>query len=105
MTLRNLNVSSCQTRSVETGAHDGHASGVATTCAGDNTVAALIAGALDVTAARRLELAREALVTTTRERMRAELAISESELDSIMRVLTDVTIRQALELGSPRKTE
>jgi RNA polymerase sigma-70 factor (ECF subfamily) len=57
------------------------------------------------TVARRLELARETLVTSTRERMRAELAISESELDSIMRVLTDVTIRQALELGSPRKTE
>ncbi|MEO6776951.1 MAG: sigma factor-like helix-turn-helix DNA-binding protein [Kofleriaceae bacterium] len=54
------------------------------------------------TVARRLELAREALVAATRERMRAELAISESELDSIMRVLTDVTIRHALE---PRKTE
>jgi len=54
------------------------------------------------TVARRLELARETLVATTRERMRAELDISESELDSIMRVLTDVTIRHALE---PRKTE
>lgn len=54
------------------------------------------------TVARRLELARETLVAATRERMRAELAISESELDSIMRVLTDVTIRHALE---PRKTE
>jgi RNA polymerase sigma-70 factor, ECF subfamily len=57
------------------------------------------------TVARRLELARETLVATTRERMRAELAISESELDSIMRVLTDVTIRHALEVGEPRKTE
>ena len=54
------------------------------------------------TVARRLELARETLVAATRERMRAELDISESELDSIMRVLTDVTIRHALE---PRKTE
>jgi RNA polymerase sigma-70 factor, ECF subfamily len=57
------------------------------------------------TVARRLELARETLVASTRERMRAELAISESELDSIMRVLTDVTIRHALEVGEPRKTE
>ena len=48
------------------------------------------------TAARRLELVRTALVSATRDRMRRSLAISESELDSVMRVLTHVTLHHAL---------
>jgi RNA polymerase sigma-70 factor (ECF subfamily) len=44
------------------------------------------------TAARRLEHARQTLVTSTRDRMRATLAISESELESILRLLTDLTL-------------
>jgi RNA polymerase sigma-70 factor (ECF subfamily) len=59
------------------------------------------------TAARRLEQARAALVAGTRDRMRVALAISESELESVMRVihsLTDVTLREAL-AATPRKSE
>ena len=48
------------------------------------------------TAARRLELVRAALITATRDRMRRALAISESELDIVMRVLTHVTLHHAL---------
>ena len=46
--------STCQARSVERAGAGRHGAG-AMTCAGDNTVAALIAGGLDDTAARRLE--------------------------------------------------
>ncbi len=59
------------------------------------------------TAARRLEQARAALIAGTRDRMRVALAISESELESVMRVihsLTDVTLREALG-ATPRKSE
>ncbi len=48
------------------------------------------------TAARRLELVRAELIASTRDRMRRSLAISESELDSVMRVLTYVTLHHAL---------
>jgi RNA polymerase sigma-70 factor (ECF subfamily) len=51
------------------------------------------------TIARRLEHARATLVAATRDHMRATLAISQSELESIMRMirsLCDVTLRHAL---------
>ena len=57
------------------------------------------------TAARQLKQARATLVAATRDRMRAMLGISETELDSIFRVLVsmaDVTLR---EIMSPRKSE
>jgi RNA polymerase sigma-70 factor (ECF subfamily) len=59
------------------------------------------------TAARRLEQARATLVTATRDRMRATLAITESELESIMRMIhsvCDVTLRHAL-AARPRISE
>lgn len=43
------------------------------------------------TAARQIKQARRALAEATRQRLRATLGISESELDSILRVLTSVT--------------
>jgi RNA polymerase sigma-70 factor (ECF subfamily) len=58
------------------------------------------------TAARQLERARRALITTTRERMRETLGVSEAELDSILRALAsvaDVTLRSAL--ARPRDLE
>ncbi len=58
------------------------------------------------TAARQLERARRRLVDTTREHMRISLGVSETELESIMRVLmsmADVTLRHVL--ARPRKTE
>jgi RNA polymerase sigma-70 factor (ECF subfamily) len=54
------------------------------------------------TAARRLEQARDALVAATRDRMRVTLAISESELESILRMLhslTDLTLGNLRERG------
>jgi RNA polymerase sigma-70 factor (ECF subfamily) len=51
------------------------------------------------TAARRLEQARAELVTATRDRMRATLAISESELESILRMIQSLT---ELTLGNLR---
>jgi RNA polymerase sigma-70 factor (ECF subfamily) len=54
------------------------------------------------TAARRLEAARDALVAVTRERMRATLAITDSELESILRMLhslTDLTLGNLREPG------
>jgi RNA polymerase sigma-70 factor (ECF subfamily) len=54
------------------------------------------------TAARRLEHARDALVAATRDRMRVTLAISESELESILRMLqslTDLTLGNLRERG------
>jgi RNA polymerase sigma-70 factor (ECF subfamily) len=59
------------------------------------------------TAARRLEQARATLVAATRDRMRVALAISDSELESIMRMirtLCDVTLRHAL-AARPRISE
>ena len=59
------------------------------------------------TAARRLEQARAALVAATRGRMRVELGVSESQLESILRVLhglSELTLRQAL-AAAPRKSE
>jgi len=58
------------------------------------------------TAARRLKQARETLVHATRDRMRVALSISESELESIMRMinsLADITLQGAL--ATPRKSE
>jgi RNA polymerase sigma-70 factor, ECF subfamily len=58
------------------------------------------------TAARQLERARRRLVDTTRERMRVTLGVTETELESIMRVLmsmADVTLRHVL-ARQPRKT-
>jgi len=57
------------------------------------------------TAARQLERARRRLIDATRERMRVALGVSETELDSIMRVLmsmADVTLRHVL--ARPQKT-
>jgi len=57
------------------------------------------------TAARRLKLARETLVLATRDRMRVSLALSESELESVMRMirsLTDFTLHGVL---GARKSE
>lgn len=54
------------------------------------------------TAARRLEHARAALVAATRDRMRVTLAISESELESILRMLqslTDLTLGNLRDRG------
>ncbi len=54
------------------------------------------------TAARQLKQARAALVEGTRERMRLALRVSESELESIMRMIVsvaDVTLRQVLAHG------
>lgn len=54
------------------------------------------------TAARRLEHARDALVAATRDRMRVTLAISESELESILRMLqslTDLTLGNLRDRG------
>lgn len=51
------------------------------------------------TAARRLRQARETLVLATRDRMRETLALSESELESVMRMirnLTDFTLHGVL---------
>jgi RNA polymerase sigma-70 factor (ECF subfamily) len=61
------------------------------------------------TAARQLQQARATLVEATRERMRAALDISETELESIMRMVlsvADVTLRQVLASGraTPRET-
>jgi len=53
------------------------------------------------TAARRLEQARDALVAATRDRMRVTLAISESELESILRMLHSLT---DLTLGNLRRS-
>jgi len=58
------------------------------------------------TAARQIRSAREQLVAATRERMRTALRVSESELESIMRVFTsiaEVTLRDAL--ARPQKSE
>ncbi len=49
------------------------------------------------TAARQINAARAALIAATRERMRVALRVSESELASIMRIITnvaDLTLRQ-----------
>jgi len=54
------------------------------------------------TAARRLTQARDALVAATRDRMRVTLAISESELESILRMLQSLT---DLTLGNLRNRE
>jgi RNA polymerase sigma-70 factor (ECF subfamily) len=54
------------------------------------------------TAARQLNQARETLVEATRERMRVALQVSETELESILRVImshADVTLRQILAKG------
>ena len=102
MTLRNLNVSSCQTRSVETATRDGHAPGVATTCAGDNTVAALIAGALDVTAARRLEVHLDGCVHCRRliaDLGRGLSAIDPQRMPSEGETVGRYTIRRAIGAG------
>jgi RNA polymerase sigma-70 factor (ECF subfamily) len=51
------------------------------------------------TAARQLKQAREHLVAATRECMRANLRVSDSELDSIMRMITglaDLTLQHVL---------
>jgi RNA polymerase sigma-70 factor (ECF subfamily) len=51
------------------------------------------------TAARQLRAARETLVTATRDHMCAVLAISPSEVESVMRIIrgmTDLTLRHAL---------
>ena len=48
------------------------------------------------TAARQLAAARQSLVAATRERMRAALRVDEAELESIMRVITEVTVRHLL---------
>jgi RNA polymerase sigma-70 factor (ECF subfamily) len=58
------------------------------------------------TAARQLERARRRLVEATRERMQAALGVSDTELESIMRVLmsmADVTLRHVL-ARRPQKT-
>jgi RNA polymerase sigma-70 factor, ECF subfamily len=60
------------------------------------------------TAARQLNQTRTALVAATRERMRIALGVSESELDSIFRVLismADVTLRGILHPIQPRKSD
>jgi RNA polymerase sigma-70 factor (ECF subfamily) len=59
------------------------------------------------TAARQLKQARDTLVAATRDRMRAALAISESDLDSIMRMIhsmADITLGHVLR-GTPRESE
>ena len=59
------------------------------------------------TAARRLKQARETLVLATRDRMRIALAISPSELESILRMirsLADITLHGVLARG-PRESE
>ncbi len=59
------------------------------------------------TAARQLKEARATLVAATRERMRVTLAISESELESIMRMIhsmADITLGQVLR-ATPRNSE
>jgi RNA polymerase sigma-70 factor (ECF subfamily) len=59
------------------------------------------------TAARQLKAARATLVAATRDRMRVALAISESELDSIMRMIhsmVDITLGQVLR-ATPRNSE
>lgn len=58
------------------------------------------------TAARQLKQARTDLVTATRDRMCLALALSPSELDSVLRMiqsLTDVSLKQLL--GRPQKAE
>jgi RNA polymerase sigma-70 factor (ECF subfamily) len=59
------------------------------------------------TAARQLKQARETLVAGTRDRMRADLAITDTELESIMRMinsLADITLAHVLR-GAPRESE
>jgi len=59
------------------------------------------------TAARQLKAARANLIEATRERMRVALGVSETELESIMRMiqsLADVTLRKVLG-RPPRKSE
>ena len=54
------------------------------------------------TAARQLKQARTTLVDATRERMRIALRVSETELESIMRMimsLADITLQQVLARG------
>ncbi len=58
------------------------------------------------TAARQLRHARDQLVAATREHLRSALGVSESELESIMRVFTsvaDITLREGL--ARPQKSE
>ncbi len=58
------------------------------------------------TAARQLKQARANLIDGTRERMRVALGVSETELESIMRMIqsmADMTLRKVL--ARPRKSE
>ncbi|HUJ62173.1 MAG TPA: sigma factor-like helix-turn-helix DNA-binding protein [Kofleriaceae bacterium] len=60
------------------------------------------------TAARQLERARRQLIERTREHMRQALGVSETELDSILRVLmsmADVTLRHVLARRPAQKSE
>jgi RNA polymerase sigma-70 factor (ECF subfamily) len=59
------------------------------------------------TAARQLERARRRLIARTREQMRCALGVSETELESILRVLmsmADVTLRHALARPLPQES-
>jgi len=87
---------------VERAASDGDAPGVATTCAGDNTVAALIAGALDDTAARRLETHLDGCAHCRRliaDLGRGLSAIDPHRMPSEGEVVGRYTIRRAIGVG------